>query len=64
MTVQKHVRFDDDVVRLVDDWRRQQTPIPSFNTAINQLIRLWSVERDRRCKLVELKYGNKEAETE
>lgn len=33
--------FDDDVVKLVDDWRKTQDKIPSFNTAINAIIRAY-----------------------
>jgi hypothetical protein len=39
MTVQKHVRFDGDTLKLVEDWRRTQTPIPTFNQAINTLLK-------------------------
>lgn len=39
MTVQKHIRLDDDAVKLIEDWRKLQTPIPNFNQAINTLLR-------------------------
>lgn len=38
MTVQKHIRLDDDVAKSIEDWRRTQTPIPNFNQAINTLL--------------------------
>jgi hypothetical protein len=30
--------FNEDIVKFVDDWRREQTPIPSFNQAVNTII--------------------------
>jgi hypothetical protein len=39
MTTQVHLRLDPDVVKLVEDWRRKQTPIPSFNKAVNMVLR-------------------------
>ena len=39
MTKRISMSFSDDVVKLVDDWRRQQTPIPSFNQAVNTILR-------------------------
>lgn len=44
MTIQKHLRLDKDVVCLVDDWRRKQTPIPTFNEAANMILRSLTVE--------------------
>ena len=45
MTVQKHIRLESDVEKLVDDWRRSQTPIPNFNQAVNTLLRDLSVNK-------------------
>ena len=39
MTKAQYIRFEDDVVKLVDDWRKQQDKIPSFNTAVNTMLR-------------------------
>jgi len=39
MTKTSSIRFDDDVVKLIDDWRKQQEKIPSFNTAVNTILR-------------------------
>lgn len=32
------ISFDDDVVKLVEDWRKQQDKIPNFNTAVNTML--------------------------
>jgi hypothetical protein len=32
------ITFDDSVVELIEMWRKQQTKIPSFNKAVNQII--------------------------
>jgi len=32
------VRFKDKVANLIDAYRRNETPIPSFNTAVNDII--------------------------
>ena len=66
MTVQKHVRFDDGVVRLVDDWRKQQDKIPSFNQAVNVLVQAGSdafqnekyAQRIRRGEITQTAFGD------
>lgn len=36
----KTIHFEDDVIQLVDEWRKQQDLIPSFNQAVNDMIRI------------------------
>jgi hypothetical protein len=36
--------FDDETDKLVEDWRKQQDKIPSFNKAVNQIIRAYGEE--------------------
>ena len=33
------ITFSDDTLKLIENWRRTQSPIPSFNQAVNELIR-------------------------
>lgn len=39
MTVQKHVRFDDDILELIQIWRKNRDDFPSFNKAVNDMLR-------------------------
>jgi len=39
MVKRKSISFDDDIARLVEDWRRKQQKIPSFSRAINTLVK-------------------------
>ena len=39
MVVRRTVVFQDYIIAFVDDWRRTQSPIPSFNKAINTIIK-------------------------
>lgn len=36
--VKKVIGFDDALVHRVEDWRREQTPIPNFSEAVRALI--------------------------
>ena len=38
MVVRRSVSFHDDVLRVIDDYRRSQSKIPSFSEAVNTLI--------------------------
>jgi hypothetical protein len=38
MTVQKHIRFDNDMLKFIEDWRSIQRPIPTFNEAVNLIV--------------------------
>jgi hypothetical protein len=38
--MKKLIAFEDDVILLVEDWRKQQTKIPSFNEAVNTMLRV------------------------
>jgi predicted transcriptional regulator len=39
MVVRRSVSFDDDVLALIENYRRKQDKIPSFSKAVNTLIR-------------------------
>jgi predicted transcriptional regulator len=39
MVVRRSVSFDDDVLKLIEDYRRKQNKIPSFSKAVNNLLR-------------------------
>lgn len=39
MTKRVTISFSDDVVKLIDDWRKTQEAIPSFNTAVNTMLK-------------------------
>ncbi len=36
--VKKVIGFDEAMLRAVDDWRRQRTPIPTMSDAIRQIL--------------------------
>jgi len=38
--VKKLIRFDQEMLDAIDDWRRQETPIPPVTDAIRRLIEL------------------------
>lgn len=40
------IRFEPDVVRIVEDYRRRQARIPSFSEAVNELIRKGGKKED------------------
>ncbi len=36
--VKKVIGFDETMLKAVDDWRRQRTPIPTMSDAIRQIL--------------------------
>jgi hypothetical protein len=36
----KLIGFDDETLKLIDGWRRKQTPIPNFSDAVRELVAL------------------------
>lgn len=40
LPVKKLLRFDEEMLEAIDDWRRKQKPIPNVSDAIRQLIEL------------------------
>jgi len=43
--IKKLIRFDRGMLDAVDDWRRQQTPIPTVTDAMRALIKLGLVTK-------------------
>jgi len=39
VTKRQTIDFDDEAIKQVDNWRRDQTPIPSFNQAVNTMLK-------------------------
>jgi hypothetical protein len=39
MTVQKHVRFTDESLEIIEAFRKGQSPIPTFNDAVNVMLK-------------------------
>lgn len=35
----KLIGFDDESIRAVDEWRREQDPIPDFSEAVRKIIK-------------------------
>ena len=50
--IKKLIRFDEETIAAIDDWRRSQTPIPNQTDAIRSIIVKWLEQRgendDRR----------------
>jgi len=48
--IKKLIRFDQDMLDAIDDWRRQQTPIPTVTDAMRALIKLGLVAKPAAAK--------------
>jgi len=39
LTVRRSTEFDDDVIKLIDNWRAKRRPIPNFTVSLNTILR-------------------------
>jgi len=44
MVVRRTIVFSDESVKLVEGWRKKQQKIPSFNEAVNKIIKEVKIE--------------------